>query len=71
MVMKWIVNFVLQCGDEDLPKEMFVSAEGISQALDEAYNVLDKIFPDNRKIVCALRPDAGVKLEDFTWWRKE
>lgn len=49
--MKWIVNFILEDNEKDVPMMLFVSAEGIGPAMDRADDIFDKEYPEQRLIV--------------------
>lgn len=49
--MKWIVNFILEDNEKDIPMMLFVSAEGIDPALNLADEIFDKEYPEQYAIV--------------------
>ena len=44
-MMKWIVNYILEDNEKDVPMMLFVSAEGIGPAMDLADDIFDKEYP--------------------------
>ena len=49
--MKWIVNFILEENEKDIPMMLFVSAEGIGPAFDRADDIFDREYPDRHLII--------------------
>jgi hypothetical protein len=54
-MMKWIVNYILEDNEKDVPMMLFVSAEGIGPAMDLADDIFDKEYPDRHIIVHSVR----------------
>ena len=52
--MMWIVNYILEQDEKDVPMILFINETGIGAALEEADSVLEAEYPDKHAIIHSI-----------------